>query len=99
VERNSGCNPTEEEHVAEEKVTNTFFKGHVARGRRYERSFGNCVNREMIFSVYLDRKGDDSFTARFEVDVMGNDPLQVQVIGEVVTNQSSGHRWGCLIDV
>jgi hypothetical protein len=40
------------------------------------------MNWERIFSIYVDRKGGDSFGVRFEEELMGNGPFQGQVIGE-----------------
>jgi hypothetical protein len=40
--------------------------------------------------VYINRKGDDSVTTRFEEEVMGNGLFQGQVIGEAVTKEFLG---------
>jgi hypothetical protein len=40
-----------------------------------ERSFGNHVNRERIFSDYVGRRGGDSLTTRFGEEVMEKQPF------------------------
>jgi hypothetical protein len=47
-----------------------------------------------IFSVYVDRKGGDSFTVSSEGVVMENSPIQDQVIGEDVTKEVVGTWMG-----
>jgi hypothetical protein len=59
-----------------------------------ERSFGDHVNQERIFSIYVDRKSGDSFTVRFEEEVLGNGPFQGQVIGEEVMKEVLGTWMG-----
>jgi hypothetical protein len=48
------------------------------------------VNQERIFSIYVDRKGDNSFTTRFEEELIGNGFFQGQMMGEEVTKEVLG---------
>jgi hypothetical protein len=61
----------------------------MVRRRGDERSFGDHVNRERIFSDYVDR-GGDSLTTRFREGVIENGPYQGQVVGERVTKEVWG---------
>jgi hypothetical protein len=91
----AGCFPIGDEHVAKEKKH--FFKGHTVRRGDEERSFGDHVNQERILSVYVDRKGGDSLTTRFEEEVMENGPFQGQVMGEEVIKEILGMWMGKMI--
>jgi hypothetical protein len=42
-----------------------FFKERGLRRVGDERSSGDHINQERIFSVYMDRKGGDSLTTKF----------------------------------
>jgi hypothetical protein len=42
----------------------------VVRKGSDERNFGDYVNRERIFSDYMERRGGDSLTMRFGEEVM-----------------------------
>jgi hypothetical protein len=59
-----------------------------------ESSFGDHVNQERIFSIYMDREGGDSLTTSFEEEQTENSPFQGQVIGEEVTKDVFGNGWG-----
>jgi hypothetical protein len=62
-----------EDHVTEEK--RRFVYGHVVGRTGVERSFGDYVSRESIFSVYVGERGGDSFTTRFREEMMENSPF------------------------
>jgi hypothetical protein len=40
-----------------------------------ERSFGDCVRQEMISSDYVERRGGDSLTMRFRLEVIQKQPF------------------------
>jgi hypothetical protein len=58
------------------------FERSVVKRRGKERSFGDHVKRERIFSDDVGKRGGDSLTVRFGDEIMENGPFQGQVMGK-----------------